>query len=68
MPPAADLKQLGEPAYPIEALTDQSAEDAWRDQVLIWGRTGWAQNRRVCLWAVQLGLEVPAGYCAASTP
>lgn len=67
LPPAADLAQLPEPPYPIEALepgeAGEKAEAEWRDKVLIWGRAGWAQNRRVCLWAVELGLEVPKGYC-----
>lgn len=67
-PPVADLKQQPEPAYPIEALHEgeegAKAEDAWQDRILIWGRTGWAQNRRVCQWAVELGMKVPDGYCS----
>jgi len=51
----------------VEALLPDEegakAEKKWNDKVLIWGRTGWAQNRRVCLWAVDLGLKVPKGYC-----
>jgi len=31
--------------------------------MLAWGRKGWAQNARVCGWAVELGLKVPKGYC-----
>ena len=68
MPPAADVMLIGEPEYPIAALTDPKAEDAWHDRVLIWGRTGWAQNRRVCQWAVDLGLKVPKDYCAVPAP
>lgn len=68
LPPAADLKPQPEPEYPIEALqegeTGAKAEDAWQDRILIWGRTGWAQNRRVCQWAVDLGMKVPDGYCS----
>lgn len=67
LPPVSDLAQIVEPAYPIEALAPgeagRAAEDAWRDQILIWGRTGWAQNARVCRWAVDLKLAVPPGYC-----
>ena len=66
-PPVADLKQEAEPAYPEAALepgeAGAKAEKEWNDKVLIWGRKGWAQNRRVCQWAVNLGLKVPAGYC-----
>lgn len=66
-PDAADLQYQPEPAYPLAALdpsdAGKAAEDAWRDEVLIWGRTGWRQNARVCKWAVDLGLKVPAGYC-----
>lgn len=66
-PPVADLKVDDEPAYPETALqpgeAGQQDEDAWRDEVLAWGRKGWAQNARVCRWAVDLGLKVPKGYC-----
>ena len=67
-PPVADLKQQDEPVYPIEALHEgeagAKAEKQWNDRILIWGRTGWAQNRRVCQWAVDLGMKVPDGYCS----
>lgn len=67
-PPAADLAQRAEPEYPIEALVSgevgAKAEKKWNDSVLIWGRTGWAQNKRVCQWAVDLGMVVPRGYCS----
>lgn len=66
-PPVADLKVDAEPVYPVAALepgeAGQLAEDAWRDEILIWGRKGWAQNARVCKWATELGLDVPKGYC-----
>jgi len=66
-PPVADLKVDPEPVYPVAALepgeVGQQAEDSWRDEILIWGRKGWAQTARVCKWAVELGLEVPKGYC-----
>lgn len=68
-PPAADLAQDAEPEYPLEALQEgdvgKAAEDAWRDKVLIWGRKGWAQNRRVCLWAVDMKMPLPKDYCVA---
>jgi hypothetical protein len=67
LPPVADLRQIVEPEYPVAALqpgdAGAKAEAAWHDKVLIWGRTGWAQNRRVCQWAVDMKLAVPAGYC-----
>jgi hypothetical protein len=67
-PPAADLKQEAEPEFPLAALEPGEegvkAENAWRDKVLIWGRRGWQQNRRVCQWAVDLGMSVPTGYCS----
>ena len=66
-PPVADLKQEPEPAYPEAALEEGEAgaraEKEWNDKILIWGRRGWAQNQRVCQWAVDLGLKVPTGYC-----
>jgi hypothetical protein len=40
------------------------AEDKWHDDVLAWGRKGWAQNARVCRWAVDLKMAVPKDYCA----
>lgn len=67
-PPAADLAQSKEPEYPIAALepgeAGAKAEKEWNDKILIWGRKGWAQNRRVCQWAVELGMKVPTGYCS----
>lgn len=67
-PPVADLRQEAEPEYPIAALepgeAGAKAEKEWNDKILIWGRKGWAQNRRVCQWAVELGLQVPTGYCS----
>lgn len=67
-PPVADLKQEAEPPYPEAALAPgeagAKAEREWHDKILIWGRKGWAQNRRVCQWAVDLGLKVPPGYCS----
>lgn len=67
-PPAADLAPRAEPAYPVAALepgeAGARAEKKWNDAVLIWGRTGWAQNKRVCKWAVDLGMVVPSGYCS----
>ena len=67
-PPVADLAQTAEPEYPIAALepgeAGAKAEKEWNDKILIWGRKGWAQNARVCRWAVELGLKVPTGYCS----
>jgi hypothetical protein len=67
LPPASDLAQEAEPPYPVEALQPgeegRKAEEAWNARILIWGRRGWAQNARVCRWAVDLGLKVPEGYC-----
>lgn len=54
-PPAADLIQQPEPAYPLAALTDPAAEAEWGDAVLLWGRAGWAQVARLCAWAKKTG-------------
>ena len=66
-PPVADLKVEPEPEYPVAALAPgpagAEAERKWHDDMLAWGRKGWAQNARVCGWAVELGLKVPKGYC-----
>ncbi|MDF0490039.1 hypothetical protein PX554_18045 [Sphingomonas sp. H39-1-10] len=32
----------------------EDAANAWNDQVLIWGRTGWAQVGRLCRWAADM--------------
>lgn len=66
-PSAADLAVEAEPAYPVEALeVDDSlqstpaaiaAENAWDDEVLIWGRRGWAAVGRLCRWAEDLGMK-----------
>lgn len=58
LPPDADLKVIAEPAYPVEALTDEAAERAWNDAVLIWGRDGWAAVARLCTWARDMGAPV----------
>ncbi|QHN69454.1 putative Rz1 protein [Sphingomonas phage vB_StuS_MMDA13] len=66
-PPVTDLQVDPEPPYPVEALepgeAGAEAERKWHDEILAWGRKGWRQNARVCRWAVDLGLEVPQGYC-----
>ncbi|WP_343347690.1 hypothetical protein WJT74_05240 [Sphingomicrobium sp. XHP0239] len=59
-PPAADLAVEPEPPYPIQAITApteeerQDAEDAWDDEVRVWGGRGWAQVARLCRWAVDV--------------
>ena len=58
LPPAADLEVRAEPAYPVEALTDADAERRWNDEALIWGREGWRQVQRLCLWAKGMGAKV----------
>ena len=62
-PPAADIKVVQEPKYPLEALTDPAAEAKWWDDVLLWGRDHKNKVARVCKWAKDLGNDVPAGWC-----
>jgi hypothetical protein len=56
-----------EPAYPVEALepgpAGEAAEAAWWNRVLIWGRGEHAKVKRICNWAVDLGLEAPKDFC-----
>lgn len=67
LPRVADLRVDPEPTYPEAALepgpTGQLAEEQWWTDVLGWGRTHHDRLARVCKWAVDLGLEVPEGYC-----
>jgi hypothetical protein len=62
LPPAADLALVVEPAYPVAALAEdesgEAAELGWHDDMLIWGRQGWAQVARVCRWAKDMGAPV----------
>ncbi len=58
MPPAADLRVQAEPAYPVEALTDEAAERRWNDEILLWGREGWRQVGRLCWWAKGMGMDI----------
>ena len=62
-PPAADIKVVQEPAYPLEALSDPAAETKWWNDVLLWGRDNRDKVARVCKWAKDLGNDVPAGWC-----
>lgn len=62
-----DLRPRAEPAYPVAALepgpAGQLAEEQWWKDVLTWGRSEHADKVRICKWAVDLGLDVPQGYC-----
>ncbi len=66
-PPVADLAVVPEPAYPEAALqpgdAGEAAERAWWNEMLLWGRGHRDKVARICRWARDLGLEVPAGYC-----
>lgn len=66
-PPAADVKVEAEPVFPAAALEPgplaAEAERKWNDDMIIWGRKGWQQVRRVCEYHVRLGLKVPPGWC-----
>lgn len=66
-PSAQDLKPGIEPEYPLAALdpgqAGKDAEDAWWNKVLIWGRGEHGKVQRVCRWAVELKMDLPAGYC-----
>lgn len=66
-PPVADLKPAPEPIYPEAALeptpAGEEAERAWWNSVLIWGRGEHDKIVRVCNWARDLKMELPAGYC-----
>jgi hypothetical protein len=61
------LQPTIEPAYPDEALqpgpAGEVAEDTWWNSVLLWGRGEHDKVERICKWAVDLGLEVPDGFC-----
>jgi hypothetical protein len=61
------LQPTTEPPYPDEALqpgpAGEAAEDAWWNSVLLWGRDEHGKVERICKWAVDLGLEVPDGFC-----
>jgi len=56
-----------EPTYPEAALAPgaagEQAERAWWNDVLVWGREHHDRLARVCTWAKDLGLELPADYC-----
>lgn len=58
MPPAADLQVQPEPDLPAEALTDPELEQAWNDEVLIWGRDGWHQVARLCRFFKGHGMAI----------
>jgi len=36
-----------------------AAENSWNDDVLAWGRRGWAQVRRICNWSRTMGAVLP---------
>lgn len=63
-PPLADLQPAVEPAYPDAALTNEAVEKDWWNSVLIWGRGEHKKVVRVCNWARDLKMPLPAGYCA----
>lgn len=44
-----------------------AAENEWNDDVLAWGRRGWAQIGRLCQWAKDMGAKLPFG-CEAPPP
>lgn len=70
-PPVADSRPAAEPAYPEAALepcpTDsrsdscpaQAAEDAWWNEILLWGRGESGKVARICQWGRDLGRELP---------
>lgn len=66
-PPAADLRAAAEPTYPVAALepgpAGEQAERAWWNEVLLWGRGERARVVRICQWARDLGMQLPADYC-----
>lgn len=66
-PSAADLKPTPEPIYPIEALQQtpagEQAEKQWWNSVLLWGRGEHAKVVRICGWAKDLKMPLPARYC-----
>jgi hypothetical protein len=66
-PPLADIQPAVEPAYPDAALipgdAGKAAEDAWWNSVLIWGRGEHSKVVRICGWARDLKMPLPAGYC-----
>lgn len=56
-----------EPPYPDAALqpgdAGRLAEEAWWQEVLIWGRNEQAGRVRICRWALELGFEAPDDFC-----
>ena len=63
-PNAADLQVDQEPQYPIEALSDPAAEEAWANDVLMWGRTHHDRLARVCGYFRDLKMPLPPGHCS----
>lgn len=43
------------------------AENGWNDDVLAWGRRGWAQVGRLCQWSKDMGAKLPFD-CLTPTP
>lgn len=41
----------------------KAAEDAWWNDVLVWGRGSHDKVQRICHWAVDMKMAVPKGYC-----
>jgi len=62
-PPAADLRTAPEPPYPEAALDSKAIEDAWWNEVLLWGRDNRDRVTRICKWAVDLGFKAPPDFC-----
>lgn len=66
-PPAADLRPVAEPPYPDAALqpgeAGRLAEEAWWNEMLIWGRGEQAARIRVCAWVLKLGYDAPKDFC-----
>lgn len=61
---ALDTRPMTDTAGRVREVPTEDAQkvgDAWNDDVLIWGRTGWDQNARVCRWARGLGAKDTAG-------
>jgi len=60
-PPAADLSVEAEPQLdPAAVLNDSAAAlDDYDIAHAAWGRRGWDQVRRLCLWFKDLGAPTP---------
>lgn len=56
-PLRSDLSVKPEPSPADDVLISDEAANEYDAAVLIWGREGWAQVRRLCRWAAGAGMR-----------